>query len=836
MSQINEFILFLMKHKAKKDEKPTHTGMYVPCVGSWCLKGPDTHDRFWDLYIDVYKSYKNTRLGIGITEVQQESCPLLIDIDIKTDKMLGCVRVYSTHDMVKIVRTYIEVASKYVSIENNEAHIFEKPTPRCKQDFIKDGFHVMFMSIIVNKQLHKKIHNEAKKILTSSNALQHLCGIQTLNALIDDAATTNNWMLYGTVKKDDINPYRCTYVFKQDVLEIISIENPRMFSIHNHELNSLTPLGLSADQDDEVIIEEHKGSKTSQLLSMLSVSRCDDEPSWIRVGMCLHSEGNEENFELWKEWSQKSPKYVNGDCEKEWKRFNNDKGFSIHSLSYWARQDSPGAYEDFVRKQSLESMSYQVSCGAHYDVAMMLYLRYADMYRCVNPKRSNDWYYFSKHRWHEMPAAYVLMNHMSVDLAKEFTTQAAVFKKKMLHSDASIVKENKTKYDKCMKLAYQIKDNNFKTGVLKECSRIFYDPDFENNLDSNVNLIGFDNGVYDIESLCFREGTPDDYVSKTTYMDYEEFDNDNPIVKEIYSFFEKVLPDKVTREYVLTMFATFLGGSCEEQTFQIWTGAGSNGKSTVVDLFEHTFGEDYTGKFSTTLLTRDRANSNACTPELQDVMKKRFASMQEPNDNDVIYTGAMKEYTGGDKIYSRGLFSKPTPFKPQFKLVMLCNKMPTIKGWDYGTWRRIRVVKFLSSFVDKPVSENEYLKDRKLTTKFKYWKQAFMWMLIKRLEAYTEFGLVDPESVMNASKEYKKKSDAYCSFLDENFVTSNESDKVSCQEMYEMFKVWWRTVLNSTPPTKNDLMDYLQSNTKIKKVNNKFFTGLIYKNTEDMEI
>ena len=298
-------------------------------------------------------------------------------------------------------------------------------------------------------------------------------------------------------------------------------------------------------------------------------------------------------------------------------------------------------------------------------------------------------------------------------------------------------------------------------------------------------------------------------------------------------------PDAITREYVLTIFATFLGGSCEEQTFQIWTGAGSNGKSTVVDLFEETFGDDYTGKFSTTLLTRDRANSNACTPELQDVMKKRFASMQEPNDNDVIYTGAMKEYTGGDKIYSRGLYSKPTPFKPQFKLVMLCNKMPTIKGWDYGTWRRIRVVKYPSSFVDNPSEDPsalEFHKDRKLTAKFKYWRQPFMWILLQRLKHYSRHGLVEPQSVLNASKEYKKKSDAYCSFLDENFVFSADSEQISCQEMYESFKVWWRSVLNSTPPTKQDLMDYLQSNTKIKKVNNKFFTGIVYKNVEAMEI
>jgi P4 family phage/plasmid primase-like protien len=841
MSKINELIMFLSRHKTKKDEKPTHTGMYAPLIGSWNLNTPDLETQFWSIYTDLYIEFnkRESRLGLGITETQTDSSPLLIDIDIKTATKNGRDRIYTHHDVMTLVEAYRTVTKKYVHVENDDAHLFEKPDPRSKSDHVKDGFHVMFLNIVVSKQVHRQIHREVKDIFVRSNELRHLCGLQTVEALIDDAVISNNWMIYGSIKKDDTHPYVCTFVLQGDQIHRTThVDDPRLFSIREKRpLNRETLLCESIRNVNEP--EVQSGSRVEQLLSMLRPDRCDDEPSWIRVGMCLHSANIDVHLDYWREWSRQSTKYKEGDCEKEWRRFSDTKGFSIHSLSYWARLDNPDAYMTMVRAESLKTMTFQVNCGAHYDVAMMLHLRYADVYRCINPKRTNDWYFFVNHRWHEMPAAYVLMNQMSNELGKEFSEHANQFKRLMLNPDPTVVKENQLKYDKCMRLAYQVKDSNFKSGVLKECSRMFYDPDFENNLDSNVNLIGFDNGVYDIEGMCFRDGTPDDYVSKTTYMNYEEFHDKHPIVQEIYDFFEKVHPDPITREYVLTIFATFLGGSCEEQTFQIWTGAGSNGKSTVVDLFEETFGDDYTGKFSTTLLTRDRANSNACTPELQDVMKKRFASMQEPNDNDVIYTGAMKEYTGGDKIYSRGLFSKPTPFKPQFKLVMLCNKMPTIKGWDYGTWRRIRVVKYLSSFVDNPSHdpvEQEFTKDRKLTTKFKYWRQAFMWILIERLKQYNLHGLVEPDSVLNASKEYKKKSDAYCSFLDENFVLSNSSERISAQEMYESFKVWWRSVLNSTPPSKQDLMDYLQSNTKIKRTNNSHFTGIAYKNIEAMEI
>ena len=833
----NELLIFLSRHKGGK---ATHTGMYMPLIGAWNLEG-EALEEFWSLYTKAFMHCraKNERLGMGLTEVQQSVCPLLIDIDIKTDKRLGATRIYSPSDIITLVSTYRRISSEFVHVENNGAHVFEKPKPRIKDAHVKDGFHVMFLNIVVPKWVHKHIHKTVKSEIVSNRELVHLVGIQSEDELIDDAITSNNWMLYGSIKKDDTHPYVCTGFFGHDSLSIQpvdSMDDPRLFSIHDRPANTLTDITIQ--EGNLVESPTWDGlSKTEVLLSMLNGKRAEEEPSWIRVGMCLHND-DKRNMSLWVEWSKQSAKFQAGVCEKQWGRFKIEKGYSINSLNYWARIDSPERHAEYISKLTKERISHSIHCGAHYDIASILHCKYADIYRCINPKRPTDWYYFENHRWREMPGGYVLMNRMSVDLAFLFNEEANRYKREMLNQDPTVVKENKAKHEKCLRLAYQVKDNNFKSAVLKECSRLFYDQDFEQTLDSNVNLIGFENGIFDIQDLQFREGTPDDYISKTTGMDYRVYAESDPLVKEIYAFFEQVHPDPVTREYVLTIFATFLGGSCEEQTFQIWTGGGSNGKSTAVELFELTFGDDYTGKFSTTLLTRDRANSNACTPELQDVMRKRFASMQEPNDNDVIYTGAMKEYTGGDKIYSRGLYSKPTPFKPQFKLVMLCNKMPTIKGWDYGTWRRIRVVKHLSSFVDSPNPDNEYeyKKDRKLTKRFETWKQPFMWILIERLKVYTTKGLVEPVSVMDASKEYKKKSDAYMTFLDENFATTtNETDRVSCQEMFEMFKVWWRNISNSSPPSKTDLMDYIVSNTKYKKVQGKLFSHLVYRNVEDMD-
>lgn len=844
---LNDLLIFLSKHKSCSDKPGTLTGMYTPFRGSWHVVDKDM-DTFWELYTNLYETKRknNTRLGMGITEVQGTHCCLLIDVDLKfskTDITKG--RMYTKDDICRIVHIYRDIIKNVVTDQTIEdPYVFEKQEPRIKEDIIKDGFHIMFLDVVVTKEMHKYIHNKAISVISGMSDFDHLVGVQELSDIVDAAIVNNNWMIYGTHKREENFGYQATGRVSTDFFYEVTCDDPRFFSIQNRTPSKIredfTPEHPSppSRQTDELVIDDtfciDTCDKARSLLWMLSDKRVEDEPLWVRVGWCLRNI-NTTLLPLWDEWSQRSSKYSPGECEKRWKRFK-PMGYKMNSLCYWAKNDNPEAYEAWLQANTKMAIRYSINCGAHYDIAMILYCKYEDKYKSLNPKRSDDWYYFDNHRWHEMPGGYLLMNEMSTELSREFMKMSNEYKKLMIHTDQNVVNENKNKMNKCLKLAYQVKDNGFKSGVLKECTRLFYDPDFEKNLDDNANLVGFNNGVYDIEAKEFRPGQPDDYVSKTTGIDYIEFDESNETVQEIYRFFIQVLPDKEIREYVLTIFATFLGGSTEEQTFQIWTGGGSNGKSTVVELFERAFGHEYTGKFSTTLLTRDRANSNACTPELQDVMRKRFASMQEPNDNDVIYTGAMKEYTGGDKIYSRGLYSKPTPFKPQFKLVMLCNKMPQIKGWDYGTWRRIRVVPFTSSFVDRPnpQNENEYAKDRKLTQKFDLWKEAFMWILIQRSKNYMKHGIREPRLVIQASSEYKKKSDAFMTFLEENFEQSaQEADKITSQQIYETCKLWWRNTMNTNSPTKTDLLDYIQFNTKYKKSGKNAYL-LRFKNMEEI--
>ena len=140
----------------------------------------------------------------------------------------------------------------------------------------------------------------------------------------------------------------------------------------------------------------------------------------------------------------------------------------------------------------------------------------------------------------------------------------------------------------------------------------------------------------------------------------------------------------------------------------------------------------------------------------------------------------MKELTGGDKIIARALHKDPIEFKPQFKMVMTCNKLIKPSSNDDGVWRRMSVVDFPSKFVDSPDPKNkfEFKIDDTLNDKLQIWPEAFIYLLIN--EYYVKFkssGIREPAEVKKNNAEYKADSDIFTLFIQEKIEEDCSNDK-----------------------------------------------------------
>ncbi len=121
----------------------------------------------------------------------------------------------------------------------------------------------------------------------------------------------------------------------------------------------------------------------------------------------------------------------------------------------------------------------------------------------------------------------------------------------------------------------------------------------------------------------------------------------------VHNFLSTVWDDDM-RAYVLRTLAASLCGQKRSQDFNIWTGAGGNGKSTVCGLLEAACGGYYKA-LSVGILTRPVRDANAAQPELATCRGVRVAVCTEPEARDQLQVGIIKTITGGDLLTVRPL-------------------------------------------------------------------------------------------------------------------------------------------------------------------------------------
>jgi P4 family phage/plasmid primase-like protien len=584
-----------------------------------------------------------------------------------------------------------------------------------------------------------------------------------------------------------------------------------------------------SDDDNESRLNKHKNKKSvtekrdiemaKALCKILSKKRAHDFVAWRRVGMALKAI-DVSLFNDFVTFSKKDmAKYREGKvtCEDVWKIADEYlEYYSIETLRHWARLDNSEAYYDVIRRLN-DDVFGKAESSKHVDIAQVVHELYKDRFVCVDIVKKK-WYEFQDHRWIAVQSAYTLEELIS-DEVRKMITKFCLEKLTASAKDGFDHDAEYKKYHKLMRMIDNLGDVKFRENVVRACANKFYDPLFQAKLDGNVYLVGFNNGIYDLKDGCFRDGLPSDFVSKSVCYDWKVFKDSDPIFKKINKFFSEIQADEDMRDYLLTFIAKTLRG-VPDSKLHIWTGGGGNGKSAVVDLIKNMLG-DYYGMVPVSIITRKRGASSSASPELADKYGKRFLVIQEPEHNDVVFVGQMKEYTGKDTIMARPLYGDPFYYVPQFTMVLTCNNLPYIPAQDNGTWRRLRVTPFEAEFVDEnPVGPLQFLKDEELQEEFPKWAQPLIWMIITKYYPIYAKGingkphkLNEPLKVKQSTNAYKVDTDVYAEFLDENLtITKDPNDTEGFMFLFETFRQWYQTSYTDKAPAKKTFKAYLKKN------------------------
>ena len=598
-------------------------------------------------------------------------------------------------------------------------------------------------------------------------------------------------------------------------LKIVDKKNINILSVTNQdELEDCVTQFLEGFEKSDYCIKE-----THLYTMCLGSDYYNPFDKWIRVGWALKNT-HTSMFITWVAFSAKSEKFDFDDISDmydkwcSWERAEYD-GLTFRSIIYWAKNDNLEAYKS-IREETIDYfVEKTIENFTDFDVANVLYQIYKDDFTCVSIKR-DIWYVYEQNRWTENEGGTNLRMAISKDL---FNIYFEKYNKLIDYlSSGSIDPSSETavalqkKAGKISDHSMNLKRRGIKDNIMREAKEIFYDKDFIEKVDANPRLLCFNNGVLDFETKTFRKGKPDDYLSKTTGINYVKLDPKKHMktMSEINDFMHKLFPKQDMRDYMWEHLASTLIGENNDQTFNIYNGGGSNGKSKLVELMGFCLG-DYKATVPITLITAKRNSIGSTSSEVVQLKGARYAVMQEPSKNDKINEGIMKEITGGDPLQGRALFKDSITFIPQFKLVVCTNTLLDVGSNDEGTWRRICVCEFISKFAKKTDfdddRDHQFEIDKKLDKKFTIWAPVFMSMLVEK--AYLTDGLVNIcDAVKSCSLSYRNTQDYYSEFVSDK-VKKSQGSKIRETSLYEVFKGWYQLHHGKNIPKGRDLFEYM---------------------------
>jgi putative DNA primase/helicase len=295
-------------------------------------------------------------------------------------------------------------------------------------------------------------------------------------------------------------------------------------------------------------------------------------------------------------------------------------------------------------------------------------------------------------------------------------------------------------------------------------------------LDADPWLLGVQRGAVDLRTGEFQIPTSGAYITRRAGCEYRP----HATCPTWRLFLDRILNRDVAMiAFLQRAIGYCLTGSTREQCLFIAHGSGSNGKSKLIEALRAVLG-DYARECSAETLLAQR--NSGINNDIARLAGARLVGAIETEDGKRLAESLVKALTGGDTITARFLHREFFEFAPQFKLWLVTNHRPTIRGNDHAIWRRIRLIPF-----GVTIPENE--QDRDLGEKLAREYAGILNWAIEGCLAWQRDGLQTPEPVQTATANYRADMDRLGQWIEERCILTPTA-RVQAKFAYKDYREW----------------------------------------------
>ena len=427
--------------------------------------------------------------------------------------------------------------------------------------------------------------------------------------------------------------------------------------------------------------------------------------------------------------------------------------------------------------ENLDASIKNVVDGTNKSVAELFIKKYGSFIKCSGDLKERNFYVYQNHRWELDKGGNIYVSKYLDDIQEELKKIKFQLEEQLKNNE-----DDKTEkfIKELQKTIIKLGSTSFADSTAKKISNLLYDADFVDKLDINPFLLGFNNGIYDLEKNEFRNGRPEDLVSFSCGYDYTEPDTDD--YNLLNKIIEQILYIQDERVFYLKMLSTMLFGRNIQGLF-INIGNGANGKSLLANILLKSLG-DYICKVNNSIIS-DTIKTGA-NPEIANIDKKRGVIIQEPNKNMKLNIATVKELTGGtSEIKARKLYSNKNTVINLGTYFIESNDYLKFDGeFKNDMARRVNNFKFKSTYITDKNKVNEekhiYLANAEYENVewVKKMKMPLMKILINYFQEFKNDGykIIRPKTVKDNNKEYVVNSTEFDLLLNDKIIKTDEKD------------------------------------------------------------